>query len=253
MSAANRGIEAVATILTSASTFQSSSPDGKRSGEAASGGEATSSAAGLEVRQLPASAEYLPTDEQTADIAFLAMAATGASRNDELIAALDAGQYINVADIRGNTIMHLILERGEGQEDFVKLMRSKGAAIDFANEKGKTPLMIAIAFQRHELIAYLVENGADLQALDNSKMSMLHIASWFGHLEVIEYLISQKARSPRQCSVSSRRERDRRVHLLLLNYHVLTMYCEGESRTPGVSRHRRPYAPARLTLTPTLT
>jgi hypothetical protein len=63
---------------------------------------------------LPASAEYLPTDEQTADIAFLAMA-TQASRNDEIVATIDGGQYINVADIRGNTIMHLILERGSGQ------------------------------------------------------------------------------------------------------------------------------------------
>ena len=197
------------------------------------------------VRQLPASAEYLPTEEQTADMEFLAMVAQGASRNDEIVAAIDAGQYINVADIRGNTAMHLILERGADQvgclggdtifpsrtrsplppnpalalaltttgpeqEDFVKLMHSKGAAIDYKNEKGKTPLMIAVAFQRHELIAYFIENGADvkardgpgraqcpmpnaqcmgdsaldIQALDGEGMSILHIACWFGHLEV---------------------------------------------------------------------
>ena len=67
------------------------------------------------VRQLPASAEYLPTEEQTADMEFLAMVAQGASRNDEIVAAIDAGQYINVADIRGNTVMHLILQRGPHQ------------------------------------------------------------------------------------------------------------------------------------------
>ena len=107
----------------------------------------------------------------------------------------------------------------------MKLMHGKGAALDYANENGKTPLMIAIAFQRHNLIAYLIENGADLkarggprhapcpmpnaqcpmptpeasrvhawedvhalctglQALDGQGMSMLHIACWFGHLEV---------------------------------------------------------------------
>ena len=192
------------------------------------------------VRQLPASAEYLPTEEQTADMEFLAMVAQGASRNDEIVAAIDAGQYINVADIRGNTIMHLILQRGPHQvgclggrhhlpesnsltesrtalaltttgpeqEDFVKLMHSKGAAIDYKNEKGKTPLMIAVAFQRHDLIAYFIENGADvkardaqcpmpnaqcpmpnasawdMQALDGEGRSILHIACWFGHLEV---------------------------------------------------------------------
>ena len=150
------------------------------------------------VRQLPASAEYLPTEEQTADMEFLAMVAQGASRNDEIVAAIDAGQYINVADIRGNTIMHLILQRGPHQvgclggrhhlpesnsltesrtalaltttgpeqEDFVKLMHSKGAAIDYKNEKGKTPLMIAVAFQRHDLIAYFIENGADVKVRD---------------------------------------------------------------------------------------
>ena len=99
----------------------------------------------------------------------------------------------------------------------MKLMHSKGAAIDYKNEKGKTPLMIAVAFQRHELIAYFIENGADvkardgpgraqcpmpnaqcpmpnaqcmgdsaldIQALDGEGMSILHIACWFGHLEV---------------------------------------------------------------------
>ena len=104
-------------------------------------------------------------------------------------------------------------------------MHSKGAAIDYKNEKGKTPLMIAVAFQRHDLIAYFIENGADvkardspghaqcptpnaqrstpnaqrpmpndqcptpnaqrdIQALDGEGMSILHIACWFGHLEV---------------------------------------------------------------------
>ena len=43
-------------------------------------------------------------------------------------------------------------------------MHSKGAAIDYKNEKGKTPLMIAVAFQRHDLIAYFIENGADVKA-----------------------------------------------------------------------------------------
>ena len=97
-----------------ASTFQASSPDGKQSGAAVPAADGASSSVAGEVRQLPASAEYLPTDEQTADIAFLAMG-TQASRNEELVAAIDGGQYINVADIRGNTIMHLILERGGGQ------------------------------------------------------------------------------------------------------------------------------------------
>lgn len=45
-------------------------------------------------------------------------------------------------------------------------MHSKGAAIDYKNEKGKTPLMIAVAFQRHDLIAYFIENGADVKARD---------------------------------------------------------------------------------------
>ena len=97
-----------------ASTFQASSPDGKQSGAAVPAADGASSSVAGKVRQLPASAEYLPTDEQTADIAFLAMG-TQASRNEELVAAIDGGQYINVADIRGNTIMHLILERGGGQ------------------------------------------------------------------------------------------------------------------------------------------
>jgi len=205
-----------------ASTFQASSPDGKQSGAAVPAGDGASSSVAGKVRQLPASAEYLPTDEQTADIAFLAMG-TQASRNEELVAAIDGGQYINVADIRGNTIMHLILERGGGQEDFVKLMHGKGAALDYANENGKTPLMIAIAFQRHNLIAYLIENGADLKALDGQGMSMLHIACWFGHLEVLENLVKQKVLLDTHIET---RDNDQRTPLLVASFRASAAVCQ---------------------------
>jgi ankyrin repeat protein len=223
-----------------ASTFQASSPEGKRSGAAVPAGEEASSSGAGGVRQLPASAEYLPTDEQTADIAFLAMA-TQASRNDEIVAAIDGGQYVNVADIRGNTIMHLILERGAGQEDFVRLMHSKGAALDFKNEKGKTPLMIAIAFQRHNLIAYLIENGADVKALDGEGMSILHIACWFGHLEVLENLVKQKP-----CLEHlETRDNDQRTPLLVASFRASAAVCQllqsvGANTTVEDKRNNKP-------------
>ena len=112
-----------------AAAFQSSSPEFRRRGGEASGDSvvalekpaaapsapASSSAAGQEVRQLPTSAEYLPTDEQIADMEFLALASGGSNNNEALVQAIDRGQYVNVADVRGNTIMHMILERGDGQ------------------------------------------------------------------------------------------------------------------------------------------
>ena len=75
----------------------------------------------------------------------------------------------------------------------MSLVHSKGAALDYANGQGKTPLMIAIAFHRHGLISYLVEHGANLHARDGTGMSMLHIVSWYGHLAVLEYLLKQQA------------------------------------------------------------
>ena len=65
-------------------------------------------------------------------------------------------------------------------------MHEKGAAIDYKNSNGKTPLMIAVAFRRMNYIKFFVENGADVQALDKQGMSLLHIACWYGHKEVLE-------------------------------------------------------------------
>jgi len=51
---------------------------------------------------------------------------------------LDRGQYINVADDRGATLMHKIVERDEGQEDFIAQTYQMGAVIDHKDAKGKT-------------------------------------------------------------------------------------------------------------------
>ena len=139
----------------------------------------------LPVRELPASVAYLPTPEQLADLAFLALA-SNEEANAELLQKLEHGQYISIADERGCSIMHKIVERGPGQDEFIALMHEKGAAIDYKNSNGKTPLMIAVAFRRMHYIKFFVENGADVQALDKQGMSLLHIACWYGHKEVLE-------------------------------------------------------------------
>ena len=43
------------------------------------------------------------------------------------------------------------------------------------------------------MVKYLVENGADDKAKDGSNRTPLMLASYFGHLEIVKYLLDKNA------------------------------------------------------------
>lgn len=74
-----------------------------------------------------------------------------------------------------------------------KLVKSK-TKLDFVNSREMTPLMIASSDNNLEIVKFLIESGADINAKhkESGKTALMY-ASSLGYFEVCEFLLSQKA------------------------------------------------------------
>ena len=69
----------------------------------------------------------------------------------------------------------LMLNETDGILDGVKFLIKHCNAKQLADHEGKTPLHIAIKSQNYEIAKFLLENEADVNAIDNNKQSPLHL------------------------------------------------------------------------------
>ncbi|MCB1132642.1 MAG: ankyrin repeat domain-containing protein [Verrucomicrobiae bacterium] len=74
-----------------------------------------------------------------------------------------------------------------------------------------TPLMYAVEYGEPGTVRFLLDHGADVNALDNRKVSPLFIASWHGRSEVVSLLIDRGA--DLEFSSPHIDDRDRRLDL----------------------------------------
>lgn len=78
-----------------------------------------------------------------------------------------------------------------GQINLVRqlLETTNAYPIDLPDSLGWTPLIIAASAGHREVVAYLVERGANVQAVTANSQSALHFACGKGHLEVVKLLV----------------------------------------------------------------
>ena len=82
----------------------------------------------------------------------------------------------------------------EGDLAVVKLFVQAGMSVEVADdEHGVTALHIAAFWGRLEVVEFLVGAGADVNATNNDGDTALHLAAWEGHLEVVEFLVGAGA------------------------------------------------------------
>lgn len=82
---------------------------------------------------------------------------------------LHRGFDINLTDEKGNTVLHDVVGSAYCDKDTVKKMRwliSMGANVNIPNNDGETPLHLAMGLHAIECINFLLDQGADLFALD---------------------------------------------------------------------------------------
>ena len=70
---------------------------------------------------------------------------------------------------------------------------AEGIPVDCRDKYNKTPLMVACAHARPEMVKFFLERGADVNAIDNFLWTPLHHASHSGQLDIVKMLLDAGA------------------------------------------------------------
>lgn len=97
----------------------------------------------------------------------------------------------DMRDAEGNTILHLACQKGF--RDLVALLIENGADIEAVNNKGYTPLHLACKHNRKDEAQVLIKNNADIEAEDTFGRTPLHLVCKKGHKDMAKFLIDKGA------------------------------------------------------------
>lgn len=102
---------------------------------------------------------------------------------------IDTGIDVNVADDLGNTPLHYAAKLGE-IDMVVQLLREK-ININAKNKKGQTPLHFAIkkSDKQSELIQVLIDNGANIDSVDQLDRTVAHYSCITGNMSSLMVLV----------------------------------------------------------------
>ena len=69
------------------------------------------------------------------------------------------------------------------------LIYFRGAEIEIEDDNDKTPLLVAAAYGKTEAVIKLLENGADVKAVDNDNRNVVHFIVKQGHVNMLTVCI----------------------------------------------------------------
>merc|ERR1712203_608826 len=110
-------------------------------------------------------------------------AACEAGHADLIIPLLEGGCF-------GSSLHYAVYQ---GNEEFVKLILSKGADVNSISGQGYTPLHMAVINGHDALVPILIKGGADLDTADEESLTPLHMAARDGQGEIALMLVKAGA------------------------------------------------------------
>ncbi|CAJ1933408.1 unnamed protein product [Cylindrotheca closterium] len=104
------------------------------------------------------------------------------------IESLDRQAFLEARGEDGFTPLYAACARGF--EPVVQFLLNEGSNLEAKDETiGLTPLIAASAAGELQVVLLLLRRGADIEAMDNDHMTSLHYASFQGHHEVVTFML----------------------------------------------------------------
>jgi ankyrin repeat protein len=97
---------------------------------------------------------------------------------------------LNTGDLHllnGNSALHYAA--GIGNHHIGKLLLKAGADVDSRNSFSETPLIVAAQCGFNDFTALLIDNKADVNAVNNESRSAMDFVSERGYTEILEQLL----------------------------------------------------------------
>ena len=138
---------------------------------------------------LLSNSEITPAEEaRYAELQQLALDAARTGDSTLLLPLLDAGMAVNLADEKGNSL--LMLASYHGHLDLTAALLERGADPDRRNHRNQTPLA-GVAFKGGmEIAKLLVKHGADPNADQGGGRLPVQFAAMFGNSDIVDFLNS---------------------------------------------------------------
>jgi len=86
----------------------------------------------------------------------------------------------------------LLIAAGLGNTPIVKTLLDAGFNIDARGKKGRTPIMVAIAFEHPETVQFFIDNKADLTVKDDDGATLMELANSENNPAIISALKKAK-------------------------------------------------------------
>ena len=109
----------------------------------------------------------------------------------QLKALLAKGTKINVLDENANGLLHLAVKHR--QTAVADVLMDSNINVNNRNQRGMTPLMLAVIDNNAVLVRKLVESGARLELKNKNKETAHQLAINYRHTELSQYLQSQSS------------------------------------------------------------
>lgn len=113
-------------------------------------------------------------------------------RLHKIRSALAAGANPNIRGLDGERPLTLVARHARGSQ-IVKVLLEHGARVEFMNQVGQSPLMVAAAAGRHANARLLLKAGADVNRINRKRETALTYAVVWRRLKLVDLLLQHGA------------------------------------------------------------